>query len=64
MCVYIPSHTPSSDTMAAPSTPTALIAFKHTFILIIHLFSGIWDFFYVLLFIYFAPCTFLSNKKG
>lgn len=42
LCVFTP---PPPDTNAAAQPLTALIAFKHTFISIIHLFSGIWDFF-------------------
>lgn len=55
--IYISSQTLSrtSGTNVATKAVTALIAFKHTFILIIHLFSGIWD---------FALCTRLSSKKG
>lgn len=33
----------TSGTNVAAKAVTALIAFKHTFILIIHLFSGIWS---------------------
>lgn len=40
--------------LTAAKALTGLIAFKHTFILIIHLFSGIRD---------FALCTCLSSKK-
>ena len=57
MHIYISSQTLSrtSGTNVAAKALTALIAFKHTFILIIHLFSGIWD---------FALCTRLSSKKA
>lgn len=60
VCVCVHSYISSqtlprmSGTNVSAKAVTALIAFKHTFILIIHLFSGIWD---------FALCTRLTSKK-